>query len=125
MEATERQNYPYYIKLGYTPPKGLLGNFIVAPSDGYPMTANFLSLDASLAISTRVLHFEASGSRRRTSVRPVSSTGQTGTTSQTVLMLLHLRLRSWLCGSTQEPNGFLVNHWKPRELGVASGIHHS
>jgi hypothetical protein len=29
-------------------------------------------------------------------------------------------LRSWLCGSTKEPNGFLVNHRNPRELGVAS-----
>jgi hypothetical protein len=34
-------------------------------------------------------------------------------------------LRSWLCGSTKEPNGFLVNHRKPRELGVASANHHS
>jgi hypothetical protein len=49
-------------------------------------------------------------------VRP---TGQSG------LMLLHLRLRSWLCGSTKEPSGFLVNHRKPRELGVASANRHS
>jgi hypothetical protein len=34
-------------------------------------------------------------------------------------------LRSWLCGSTKEPSGFLVNHWKPRELGVASANRHS
>jgi hypothetical protein len=34
-------------------------------------------------------------------------------------------LRSWLCGSTKEPSGFLVNHWKPCELGVASTNHHS
>jgi hypothetical protein len=34
-------------------------------------------------------------------------------------------LRSWLCGSTKEPSGFLVDHWKPRELGVASANHHS
>jgi hypothetical protein len=34
-------------------------------------------------------------------------------------------LRSWLCGSTEEPSGFLVNHWKPRELGVASANLHS
>jgi hypothetical protein len=34
-------------------------------------------------------------------------------------------LRSWLCGSTNEPRGFLVNHWKPRELGVASANRHS
>jgi hypothetical protein len=34
-------------------------------------------------------------------------------------------LQSWLCGSTKEPNGFLVSHWKPRELGVASVNRHS
>jgi hypothetical protein len=33
-------------------------------------------------------------------------------------------LRSWLCGSTKEPSGFLVNHWKPREPGVASANRH-
>jgi hypothetical protein len=77
MEATERQNYPYYIKLGYTPPKGLLGNFVVAPSDRCPTTTNLLSLDASLTISMRVLRFEVSAMRRRTPVRPVPS-GQTG-----------------------------------------------
>jgi hypothetical protein len=38
-----------------------------------------LSLDARLAISMRVLRFEASGSCRRTPVKPVSSTGQTNT----------------------------------------------
>jgi hypothetical protein len=42
-----------------------------------PVAANFLSLDASLAIPTRVLRFEVSGLRRRTLVRPVLLTGQT------------------------------------------------
>jgi hypothetical protein len=36
-----------------------------------------------------------------------------------------LVLRSWLCGSIKEPSGFLVNHRKPRELGVASANLHS
>jgi hypothetical protein len=36
-----------------------------------------------------------------------------------------LVLWSWLCVSTKEPSGFLVNHRKPRELGVASASHHS
>jgi hypothetical protein len=74
-----------------------------------PDDRNLLSLDASLAISTRVLRFEVSGLRCRTSVRPVLLTGQTGThrsdrsdryplvrpvrpTGQTGLELLHLRL---------------------------------
>jgi hypothetical protein len=47
--------------------------------DGCPATSNFLSLDASLAIPTRVLCFEVSGLRRHTPVRPVLLTGQTGT----------------------------------------------
>jgi hypothetical protein len=76
------------LTLGYTPPRGILGNFVVAPSDGCPATANLLSLDASLAIPTRVLHFEVYRLRRRTPVRPVLLTGQTSS------MLLHLRLRS-------------------------------
>jgi hypothetical protein len=52
-----------------------------------PGDRNLLSLDASLAISTRVLHFEDSGLRCRTPVRPVLLTGQTG------LALLQHRLR--------------------------------
>jgi hypothetical protein len=74
-------------------------------------------LDASHMIPTHVLCFEVSGLHHRTLVRLVHLTGQTS------LMLLHLRLRSWICGSTKEPSGFLVNHWKPRELGVPSTNH--
>jgi hypothetical protein len=42
-----------------------------------PGDRNLVSLDASLAIPTRVLRFEDSGLRRRTPVRPVLPTGQT------------------------------------------------
>jgi hypothetical protein len=49
------------------------------PSDGCPATANSLSLDASLAIPTRVLSFEVSVLCRRTPIRVVLLTGQTGT----------------------------------------------
>jgi hypothetical protein len=42
-----------------------------------PGDRNLLSLDASLAIPTRVLRFEDFGLRCRTLVRPVP-TGQTG-----------------------------------------------
>jgi hypothetical protein len=69
--------------------------FVIAPSDGCPATANLLSLDASLAIPTRVL-FEVSGLRRHTMVRPVP-TGQTG------LELLHLRLRFFGLGFMDQP----------------------
>jgi hypothetical protein len=44
-----------------------------------PGDRNLLSLDASLAILTRVLRFEDSGLRRCTPVRPVLLTGPTGT----------------------------------------------
>jgi hypothetical protein len=42
-----------------------------------PDDRNLLSLDASLAIPTRVLRFEDSGLRHRTTVRQVLLTGQT------------------------------------------------
>jgi hypothetical protein len=87
------------------------------------------NLDASLAIPTRVLRFEDSGLRRRTPVRPVRLTGQSGQTHRSdrsgAAAAPSSVLRSWLCGSTKEPSDFLVNHWKPRELGVASANLHS
>jgi hypothetical protein len=102
--------------------------FVIAPLDGCPATANLLSLDASLAIPTRVLRFEVSGLRRPTPVRPVLLTGQIDTHRSDrsgAAAPLSPVLRSCLCGSTKEPNGFLVNHRKPSELGVASTNRHS
>jgi hypothetical protein len=93
-----------------------------------PGDRTLLSLDASHAIPTRVIRFEDSGLRRRTQVRPVLLTGQTGTHQSDrsgAAAAPSLVLRSWLCGSTKEPRGFLVNHWKPRELGAASANRHS
>jgi hypothetical protein len=93
-----------------------------------PGDRTLLSLYASHAIPTRVLRFEDSGLRRRTSVRLVLLTGQTGNhrsdRSEAAAAPSSI-LQSWLCGSTKEPNGFLVNHWKPRELGVSSANRHS
>jgi hypothetical protein len=93
-----------------------------------PDDRTLLSLDASHEIPTCILRFEDSGLRRCTPVKPVP-TGQTGQThrsdqSSTAAAPSSV-LRSWLWGSTKEPNGFLVNHWKPRELGVASANRHS
>jgi hypothetical protein len=95
-----------------------------------PGDRTLLSLDASLAIPTHVLSFEVSGLRRRTPVTPVHlPTGQTVETHRSdpsgAAAAPSSVLRSWLCGSTKEPSGFLVNHWKPRELGVASANRHS
>jgi hypothetical protein len=53
MEATKRQNYHYYILLGYTPPKDTLGILFVAPSDGFPATAPRLASTQAL-LSRRV-----------------------------------------------------------------------
>jgi hypothetical protein len=94
-----------------------------------PDDRNLLSLNASLAIPTRVLRFEDSGLRHRTPVRPVLLTGQTGQTHRSdwsgAAAAPSSVLQSWLCGSTKEPSGFLVNHRKPCELGVASANLHS
>jgi hypothetical protein len=76
--------------------------FVITPSDGCPATANLLSLDASLAIPTRVLCFEVSGLRRRTPVRPVLLTGQTG------LELLHLHLRLFGLGFVDQQRNLVV-----------------
>jgi hypothetical protein len=62
------------------------------------------SLDASHAIPTRVLRFEVSGLRRRTLVRPVLPTGQTG------LALLQHRLRFFGLGFVDQPRN-PVDFW--------------
>jgi hypothetical protein len=93
-----------------------------------PGDHTLLSLDTSHAIPMRVLRFEVSGLRRRTPVRSVLLTGQTGTHRSDrsgAAAAPSSVLRSWLCGSTKEPSGFLVNHWKARELSVASTNRHS
>jgi hypothetical protein len=91
-----------------------------------PGDRTLLSLDASHAIPTCVLRFEDFELRRRTPVRPVLLTGQTHRSDRSGAAAAPSSvLRSWLCGSTKEPSGFLVKHWKPRELSVASANRHS
>jgi hypothetical protein len=111
------------------PLEGEIGNLCHRSIGRMPGDRNLISLDASLAISMRVLRFEFSRLRRLTPVIPVLLTGQTGQTHQSdrsgAAATLSLVLRSWLCESTKEPSGFLVNHWKPHELGVASANRHS
>jgi hypothetical protein len=67
-----------------------------------PGDRTLLSLDASLAIPTRVLRFEDSGLRRRTPVRQVLLTGQTG------LELLQHRLRFSGLGFVDQPRNLVV-----------------
>jgi hypothetical protein len=64
-----------------------------------PGDRSLLSLNASLAIQTRVLRFEDSGLRRRTPVRPVLPTGQTG-----LALLRHLFRFFGLCFVDQPRN---------------------
>jgi hypothetical protein len=110
------------------PLEGEIGNLCHHSIGRMPDDRNLLSLDTSLAIPTRLVHFEVSGLRRRTPIRPVLLTSQTGTHRSDrsgAAASPSSVLRSWLCGSTKEPSGFLVNHRKPRELGVSSANLHS
>jgi hypothetical protein len=61
------------------PLEGGFGNLCHRSIKPMPSDRNLLSLDASLVIPTRFLRLEVSGLRRRTSVRLVLLTGQTGT----------------------------------------------
>jgi hypothetical protein len=109
--------------------------FKFSPSDGCPVTATWLASTQSLR-SRRVSSASkipdcvvAHRSDRCSSlVRPVP-TGQTGQTHRSdqsgTTAAPSSVLRYWLWVSTKEPSGFLVNHWKPRELDVASANRHS
>jgi hypothetical protein len=76
-------------KLGYTPTKGTLGICLCSTIGRMSGDRTSRSLDASLAIPTRVLRLEASGA-----LRP--QTGQAGF-GQTTMP----GLRSRLCGSAE------------------------
>jgi hypothetical protein len=102
MEATESLKCPYKLIRDTCPSREKLEIFVITPSDGCPATANLLSLDASLAIPTRVLCFEVCRLHRRALVRPVLLTGQTD------LELLHLRLRFFGLGFVDQPRNLVV-----------------
>jgi hypothetical protein len=67
-----------------------------------PGNRTLRSLDARHAIPTRVVRFEVSGLRRRTSVTPVLPTGQTG------LALLQHRLRFFGLAFVDQPRNPVV-----------------
>jgi hypothetical protein len=77
--GNRKSRIPFPNNQEYKPLKGGFGSLQVFSIVRMPDDRNLLSLDASLAIPTRVLRFEDSGLRRRTPVRPVP-TGQTGQT---------------------------------------------
>jgi hypothetical protein len=135
MEPTESLKYPYIITRDTSPSWVVLEVFRFSPSDGCPATAPCLASTQAMR-SRRVSSASkipdcvvAHRSDRCSSmVRPVP-TGQTGRTHRSDRSRAAAAPSSvpwsWLCGSTKEPSGFLVNHWKPRELSVASANRHS
>jgi hypothetical protein len=104
--GNQKFKIPFPTNQGNKPLKGSFGSLQVFSLGQMSGDRNLLSLDASLAIPTRVLRFEDFGLRLRTPVRPVLLTDQTGThwsdlsgTAATPSLVLW----SWLCGSTKEP----------------------
>jgi hypothetical protein len=77
--------------------KGGFGRLQAFSIGRMPGDRNLLSLDASLAIPMRVLRFEDSGLCRRTPVRLVRPTGQTG------LALLQHRIQFFGLGFVDQP----------------------
>jgi hypothetical protein len=77
--GNRKSKIPFPTNYGYKPLKDGFGSFQAFSIGRMPDDRNLLSLDESIAIPTRVLRFEDSGLRRRTPVRPVLLTGQTGT----------------------------------------------
>jgi hypothetical protein len=102
MEATESLKYCFLITRDTSPLKDGLESLQAFSIRRMPGDRNLLSLDASLAIPTRVLRFEDSGLCRRTSVRPVLLTGHTG------LALLQHRLRFFGLGFVDQPRNPVV-----------------
>jgi hypothetical protein len=135
MEATESLKYPYLITRDTSPAREVLEVFRFSPSDGCPATAPGLASTQAMrsrCVSSALKSPDCVGTHRSgrcsSPVRPVPTdqTSQTHWSDRSGAAAAPSSvLRSWLCGSTKEPSGFLVNHWKPRELGVASANLHS
>jgi hypothetical protein len=86
------------------PLKGEFRNLVFTPSDGCPVTANLLSLDASLAMPMCVLCFEVSGLCRCTPVRSVKLVWScyTSVFSSLVLSLWINQGTQWFSGEPPE-----------------------
>jgi hypothetical protein len=109
MEATECLKYPYLITRDTSPSRAVLEVFRFSSSDGGPATAPYLA-------STQALRSQRVSSASKISDCVVAHQSDWSGAAAAPSSVL----RSWLCGLTKEPSGFLVNNWKPRELGVAS-----
>jgi hypothetical protein len=73
--GNQKSKIPFSNNYGYKPLKGGFGRLEAFSIGRMPGDRNLLSLDASLAIPTRVLRLEDSRLRRRTPFRPVLLTG--------------------------------------------------
>jgi hypothetical protein len=135
MEATESLKYPFLITRDTSPSRAVLEVFTLSSSDGCPASVTFLASTQALrsrrvSSASKILDYVITHRSDRCSspVRPVP-TGQTGQTHRSnqsgTAAAPSSVLRSWLCASTKESSGFLVNHRKPRELDVASANLHS
>jgi hypothetical protein len=96
MEASLKCRMPLRPKLGYTPTKGTLVICLRSTIGWIPGERTSRSLDASLAIPTRVLRLQATGTLRPQTGQPVLQTGQVGF-GQTATP----GLRPRLCGSAE------------------------
>jgi hypothetical protein len=135
MEATKSLKYPYLTTRGTSPSRAALEVLKFSPSDGCPVTATCLASTQALrsrrvSSASKIPDYVIThrSDRCSSTVRPVP-TGHTNQTHRSDLSDAAAApssvLRSWLCGSTKETNGLLVNHRKPHELGVASANRHS
>jgi hypothetical protein len=77
--GNRKSKIPFSNNYRYKPLKGGFGRLEAFSIGRIPGDRNLLSLDASLAIPTRVLRFEDSGLRRRTPAMSVLLTGQNDT----------------------------------------------
>jgi hypothetical protein len=130
MEATKSLKYPFLTTRDTSPSRAVLEGLKLSPSDGCPATATCLA-------STQALRSRRGPSLRRSWIAS-SHTGQTGAPHRLdryrpvrpVRLIWHCCsivfgspvLALWINQGTQ---WFLVNHWKPCELGVASTNYHS
>jgi hypothetical protein len=96
MEASLKSKMPLRPNLRYTPTKGTLGICLRSTIGRIPGDRTPRSLDASLAIPTRVLRFEAFGALRPQTGGPILQTGQAG-----FGQIATPGLRPRLCGSVE------------------------
>jgi hypothetical protein len=130
--GNRKSKIPLLANKGYMPLEGEFGNLsslhrtdTQRPQPCLALTQALRSRRVSSASKSPDCVVAHRSGRCSSPVRSVH-TGQTHQSDRSgAVASLSSILRSWLCGSTKEPSGFLVNHRKPRELGIASANRHS